>query len=41
MSKKKDYPSAQPFNVSPRRNKSKKGNSWWAKPPYHNNRNKD
>lgn len=36
---KKDYPSAQPFNVSPRRNQTKK-NSWWAHPPYHNNTTK-
>jgi len=37
MSKAKDYPSSQPFNVNPRRNLTKH-NSWWASPPYNNNK---
>ena len=36
MSKERDYPSCQPFNVAPHRNLTKK-NSWWSKPPFHNN----
>lgn len=36
MSKKRDYPSAQPFNIHGRKNQTKV-NSWWAHPPYHNN----
>ncbi len=36
MSKKRDYPSVQPFNVTPRRNKTKK-NSWFYRTPAENN----
>jgi hypothetical protein len=36
MSKAKDYPGSQPFNVGARKNLTK-SNSWWSKPPYHNN----
>lgn len=39
MSKAKEYPHTQPFNVTPRRNSTKK-NSWWATPPYTNVRAK-
>lgn len=34
----RDYPHIQPFNVSPRPNKTKNpNNAWWGHPPYHNN----
>ena len=36
MSKAKDYPHLQPFNVGARRNLTKK-NAWWQHSPYHNN----
>ena len=35
----KGYPANQPFNVSPRRNLTKK-KSWWAVAPFHNNGSK-
>ena len=33
----KGYPSKQAFNINGTKNKTKT-NSWWAKPPYHNNK---
>jgi len=40
MSKAREYPSAQPFNVAARKNLTKNRNglvSWWSKSPFHNN----
>jgi len=37
MSKANSYPHLQAFNIGAgHRNKTKK-NSWWSKPPFHNN----
>lgn len=36
MSKAKGFPSNQPFNVSARRNQTKR-NSWWSRTPPQNN----